>query len=82
MYSCDANYIHVEAMQSRNSADHVNAYRRGIGYFKDHGFAPCFERLDNNESSSELETYCRKEKIQVQYVPPGNHRANQAERAI
>ncbi len=23
-------------MQSRNSADHVNAYRRGIGYFKDH----------------------------------------------
>ncbi len=39
MYSCDANYIHVGAMQSRNSADYVNAYRRDIGYFKDHGFA-------------------------------------------
>jgi hypothetical protein len=25
--------IHVEAMQSRNSADHVNAYRRVIDYF-------------------------------------------------
>ncbi len=68
-------------MASRNSADYVNAYRRGLGYFKDHGFAPRFERIDN-KSSSELKSYCRREKIQVQYVPPGNHRANQAERAI
>jgi hypothetical protein len=81
IYSCNANYIHVEAIQSRNSANYVNAYRRGIGYFKDHRFVPCFERL-GNEPSSEQETYCRKKKIQVQYVPPGNHRANQAERAI
>ena len=42
---------------------------------------PAFDRLDN-ETSSALEHYCKQSDITIQYVPPHNHRANKAERAI
>jgi hypothetical protein len=48
-----------------------------------HGVQPAFERMDN-ESSAAFEAFCRREAppVQIQYVPPGMHRASKAERAI
>jgi hypothetical protein len=81
MYCQVSKYIHVELMKSRKAVDFVEAYRRGNEYFKARGVHPEFERLDN-ETSELLKNYCKKENIIIQYVPPGNHRANSAERAI
>ncbi len=83
MYSEEANYIHVECLRSRHASDFVNAYGRGIKFWKQHGIIPTFGRMDN-ESSGTLEEFCRTQSppIVIQYVPPGTHRANKAERAI
>lgn len=81
MFSEDANYIHVEPMKSKHATEHIAAYQRGLDFFTKHGFKPAFERMDN-ASSAAFEQFCAKEKVQVQYVPPHNHRANKAERAI
>ncbi len=83
MYSEEANYIHVECLRSRHASDFVNAYGRGIKFWTQHGIIPTFGRMDN-ESSGTLEEFCRNQSppIAIQYVPPGTHRANKAERAI
>ena len=82
-YCEDANYIHVELMKSRQSADFVKAYKGGIEFFLSRGVRPEFERLDN-ETSAPLEAYCAAQSppIVLQYVAPGMHRANKAERSI
>ena len=36
----------------------------------------------DNEASEELKQYIRKQEIEFKIVPPGNHKQNQAERAI
>jgi len=81
MLSC--NYIHVEPMNTRQGPDYVRAYSRGSEFFKSHGITPLYERLDN-ETSTALERYCASQlpPIQIQFVPPHNHRANAAERTI
>jgi hypothetical protein len=81
MYSTDANYIHCETMPSRQGRDYAQAYERGINFFQEHGITPQWERLDN-ETSKELEWVARKLHIKIQYLPPNNHRASKAERAI
>ena len=81
MYSHDANYIHVELLHNRSGPEFVAAYKRGIHFFRKGGINPSFERLDN-ETSRVLEAYCTEQNIAIQYVPPHNHRANRAERAI
>ena len=81
MFSHDANYIHVELLHNRSGPEFVAAYKRGIIFFRRGGFNPTFERLDN-ETSRVLEDYCQTQNISIQYVPPHNHRANRAERAI
>ena len=81
MFSHDANYIHVELLHNRSGPEFVAAYKRGIHFFRQGGFNPTFERLDN-ETSRVLEEYCHEQNISIQYVPPHNHRANRAERAI
>lgn len=84
MYSEDANYIHAEPMKSRRAQDYVTAYKRGIDMFTNAGFKPRLERLDNETStdSEVFKAFCAGNQITVNYVPPGNHRANKAERAI
>jgi hypothetical protein len=83
MYCEDANYIHVELMQSRHADEFVKAYTSGVEFFTRRGVRPVFERLDN-ETSKLLETYCSSQAppISLQYVAPGMHRANKAERSI
>ncbi len=80
-FSEDANYIHLEPLKSRHGTEYTRAYKHGIDFFTSKGFKPTFERLDN-ETSKQLEEYCRLQSITGQYAPPGNHRANKTERAI
>jgi hypothetical protein len=83
MFSEESNYIHAELLQSRSAIDFVAAYKKGIKFWRDHNIYPTFCRMDN-ESSYLLEEFCHSQtpSIRIEYVPPGNHRANKAERAI
>ena len=76
------NYIHVEAMKSRQSSDYVAAYRAGDLFFKAAGILPLFERLDNETSALLVKFIGDEAKTTIQYLPAGNHRASKAERAI
>ena len=71
-------------MQSRTSGSYVQAYAKTFDHWARYGPVPSIVRLDN-ETSVELETFLLEEVKQVktfQYFPPGNHRANRAERCI
>ena len=81
MYSEDANYLHVEPQASKSAADRIKAYAKGIEFFNNRGFKPITDTLDN-ETSREFEKFCKSVNITTHYVPPHNHRANKAERAI
>lgn len=74
-------YIHAEPMASRTHTDYVRAFKRIVAFFSALGRHPFFQRLDN-ETSAAVETYLRSENISLQYCPPGQHRANTAERSI
>ena len=75
------NYIHAETLKSRSASDFVSAYASGTNFFLSKGITPHYERLDN-ETSTQLTTFCQSQGITIQYVPPHDHRANKAERAI
>jgi hypothetical protein len=75
------SYIHLEPMSSREGAQYVAATRRTVEFFRALGHDVTYQRMDN-ETSRSLENYMAQEKIVIQYVPPQNHRANPAERAI
>ena len=55
--------------------------RRYVTFFTNLGKKPFYQRLDN-ETSVALESFFKAEKISIQYCPPGQHRANNAERSI
>ena len=74
-------YIHLEAMAARTHTEYVRCFKRMVTFFGEHNRKPSFLRLDN-ETSAAVETYMRTENIQIQYCPPGQHRANAAERCI
>ena len=73
-------YVHVEPLSSRNHSAYIDAYKRTYEYWTQYGPVPDIVRLDN-ESSTQLETYI-KTFATFQYFPPGNHRANRAERVM
>ena len=81
MYSYDANYKHVETMHRGKGRLLDVRLPTGACFFKARGAQPRFERL-GNESCKALEEFMTTEKIAFQYVPPGAHRRNAAERAI
>eukprot|EP01034_Spumella_vulgaris_P021900 gene21900-27977_t len=74
-------YIHSEAMASRKGPDYVKAFRATLDWLAALGHSPTIQRLDN-ETSGVLERFFQERHITVQFVPPNNHRANKAERAI
>ena len=77
-----ANYIHAKTLNGRTASDYIAAYKSGTAFFLSKGITPSYERLDN-ETSSALETYIKTTlNLKIQYVPPNDHRANKAERAI
>ena len=81
MYSDTANYIHVETMENRNAANYEEAFNNGLRFFRDRDIPVNILRLDN-EQSNLVSRICIENHIKLELVPPGNHRANSAERAI
>ena len=80
-FNIETNYIRIELLERRTSEDITNAYRAALDFFEQHGIKVQFVHLDG-ETSNELEKYIDKKKINIQFAPPGNHRALKAERAI
>ncbi len=77
----DANYIFVEPMRSRLKEEMIRAYEKIINTMKAAGLGLRKHTLDN-QASDAFKQYIRQQQIQFKLVPPGNHRRNQAERAI
>lgn len=76
-----ANNISIIPMRNREAPSYVAAHRKIREYYRERGLTPKILRLDN-ETSSLLKDYMASEGVRMQYVPPSNHRANKAERAI
>ncbi len=77
----DANYIFIKPMCSRSKEEMIRAYEKIINRMKATGLGIRKHMLDN-EASDAFKQYIHKQQIQFELVPPGNHRCNQAERAI
>jgi len=73
-------YVHVEPLPSRHDTAYIDAYKRTYDHWTQFGPVPDIVRLDN-ETSTKLEAYI-KTFATFQYFPPGNHRANRAERVM
>jgi hypothetical protein len=81
LVACWHGYCHFELLSSRKSDCYIAAYTKVLTFFRGLGRTPAILRLDN-ETSDKLEAYLKAEKVDIQYVPPGNHRALKAERNI
>ena len=80
-YNYDANAILATAMKDRTAPSIVHAWQELHNIYKKAGCAPDIYLQDNEISKLMKDTFME-EKIAFQLVPPGNHRANAAERAI
>jgi hypothetical protein len=77
----DANYIFVEPMRSRLKEEMIRAHEKIINRMRLAGLGIKKHMLDS-EASDAFKQYIQQQQIQFELVPPGNHRCNQAERAI
>ena len=68
-------------ISTQSSASMVTAFTEVITTLKTRGYYPALNVMDN-ECSAAVEKYIRSENINIQLVPPHNHRVNAAERAI
>jgi hypothetical protein len=69
------NYVHLELLHDRTKGEYLRAYKAMYTFFTDRDKAPTKQILDMNFLR-------RTAKADLQYVPPGMHRQNKAERAI
>jgi hypothetical protein len=81
LYDYNSNSIHTQPMQTKSALYIRSAYTTIVNTLIVAGLRPKLQRLDN-ECSTILKQYINSEAIQYQFVPPGVHRANSAERAI
>jgi hypothetical protein len=77
----NTNYIFIKLMRSRSKEEMIRAYKKIINRMKAAGLGLRKHTLDN-EALDAFKQYIRQQQIQFELVPPGNHRRNQAERAI
>ena len=68
-------------MKNREASSYIEAHIILQEFYRSLRLQPTIVRLDN-ESSDKLEQYLRENNLEIQFVPPNNHRANKAERAI
>jgi hypothetical protein len=80
LYSESTNYIHVERMSNRQGPTYLAAYQRAAMFFSQNG-VPITDMFLDNEASDEVRAYL-KTLGTLRFVPPRQHRANKAERAI
>jgi hypothetical protein len=81
LYHHDTNSIHATAIPNRQAASIRTAWEDTHKHLVQQGHAPTLHILDN-ECSQDLINAFAKYKIDFQRVPPKEHRANAAERAI
>ena len=81
MFAEDASYIHMELVQDREKHSLTKAFEDSFDFLAKYEAHPTFVRLDN-EKSTLFERMCETRHVGLQYVPPGQHRALKAERAI
>ena len=85
MYHQDSNYINAIALHDYSAASYHTAYMEGLALYQrakpDGSFIPHIEYADNAMTKAYIAAM-KKHKIEVQLVPPSNHRANNAERAV
>ena len=75
-------YVYCVAMRGRSAPSYVDAYSKVLQHFQSLKIAlPSIQRMDN-ETSTELEFFLHEHGLEIEYVPPANHRTNRAERAI
>jgi len=77
----DANYIFVEAMKNRTEGEMIRAYQKTINRMRAAGLGVKKQVLDN-ECSAAMKERIHANNMTYELVPPGQHRRNQAERAI
>jgi len=75
------NYIKYTPFKDRSAGAYIDAFSSVISFFRSYGHHVPIVRMDN-ETSSALQDFFRKEVVSWQYVPPGQHRTLLAERAI
>jgi hypothetical protein len=81
LYHYDTNTIHAVAIPNRQAASIRNAWEATHKKLLKQGHAPNLHILDN-ECSQDLKDAFTKYNVAFQRVPPKEHRANSAERAI
>ena len=81
LYHQDTNTIHAVAIPNRKAASIRNAWEQTHKILVHQGHPPDLHVLDN-ECSQDLKDAFAKYQIKYQRVPPKEHRANAAERAI
>ena len=53
MVAIQGNYIHAELMKTRHKSSYLSAHQAGLQFFEDRGYAPTFQRLDNETSQNQ-----------------------------
>eukprot|EP00978_Attheya_sp_CCMP212_P013058 scaffold32606_cov75-Attheya_sp.AAC.1 len=81
LYDYDSNAILARAMKNRSDSEMVRVFTELADYLTTRGFKPQYQVLDN-EASKALKKAITGQNITYQLAPPGNHRQNNAERAI
>jgi hypothetical protein len=69
-------------MKSKTATEILNAYKQAHAVLTAAGLCPQLQQLDNNEASTLLKQFMKKEAVDFQLVPPGVHHRNAAEHAI
>jgi len=77
----DANYIFAEPMKNRTEGEMIRVYQKIINRMRTAGLGIRKQVLDN-ECSAAMKECITSNNIEYELVPPGQHRRNQAERAI
>jgi len=77
----DSNYIAMEPMKSRETAEMIRAYKAIMDNLKRNGITPKKQILDN-EAPEEYKKSIEEYGLSWELVPPTNHRRLIAERAI
>ena len=80
-YHPASNYIHLEPMKNRSSTEYKATFEKGLEFYESK-MQIISKFIIDNESSREIEKFFESKNLTYQYVPPKNHRSNQAERAI
>ena len=80
-YDYDSNAILVEPLKNREADSIANAWKKCHGRLTKNGHL-CKKYILDNECSSQLKNALKVENIELELVPPHQHRQNAAERAI